>query len=122
MAGDTARAESLAQDLEKRFRFLFSTHLSAQLRLVDCSRVFYALTFRVLSTSSAHSLRQNRTCLRERFSYVKKTPFCSFPSTETRFRVGSGVSDSKWKPGWSAVQLIVAPVLRNEPLKPCTLL
>lgn len=34
-----------------------------------------------------------------RFSYVKKTPFCSFPSTETRFRAGLGASDSKWKPG-----------------------
>src|ERR1700749_1328885 len=54
-----------------------------------------------------------------RLSYEKKTPFCSFPSTETRFRAGSGVSDSKWKPGSSADHLIVAPVLRNEPLKVC---
>jgi uncharacterized linocin/CFP29 family protein len=44
-----------------------------------------------------HITRQNVSA--RRISYEKKTPFCSFPSTETRFRVGSGVSDSKWKPG-----------------------
>src|ERR1700740_1171262 len=76
-----------------------------------------------MTTFAAEFLCQDsRLLFARRFSYVKKTPFCSFPSTEPRCRVGSGASDSKWKPGWSAVQLIVAPVLRNDPLKPCTLL
>jgi hypothetical protein len=55
-------------------------------------------------------------------AYVKKTPFCSRPNTETKFRPGSGVSVSNRKPGCSTDHLIVAPVLRNEPLKLCALL
>lgn len=51
--------------------------------------------------------------------YVKKTPFCSRPSTEIRFREGFGASDSKRKPSCSADHLTVAPVLRNEPIKRC---
>jgi hypothetical protein len=52
--------------------------------------------------------------------YLKKTPFFSRPRTETRFACGlGGVSDRKWKPGWWANQLIVAPVLRNVPLNCC---
>jgi len=50
----------------------------------------------------------------------KKIPFCSCPTTETRFAWGSGgMSDSNRKPVCSADQLIVAPVLKNEPLKCC---
>src|ERR1700675_2844426 len=46
----------------------------------------------------------------------KKTPLFSRPGTETRFALGSGgVSDWNRKPGCSADQLIVAPVLRNVP-------
>jgi hypothetical protein len=40
--------------------------------------------------------------------YAKNTPFFSRPSTETRFREGSGASDSNRKPGCSADHLIVA--------------
>jgi hypothetical protein len=51
---------------------------------------------------------------------LKKTPFSSCPSTETRFAFGlGGVSDWKWKPGCCADQVIVAPVLRNIPLNCC---
>lgn len=53
-----------------------------------------------------------------RLVYVKKAPFCSRPSTEIKFLLGSGISDSKRNPGCSADHLIVAPVLKNEPLKP----
>src|ERR1700741_1615184 len=54
---------------------------------------------------------------------VKKTPFCSRPRTVIRLAAGSaGLSESKWKPAWSAVHVIVAPVLRNEPSNPCAAL
>lgn len=59
---------------------------------------------------------------RDDLDYAKNAPFCSRPSTEIRFRPGSGISDSNWKPGCSADHLIVAPVLRNEPLKLCAVL
>src|ERR1041384_7668917 len=50
----------------------------------------------------------------------KKTPFCSRPTTEIRFAVGSGgMSDSKWKPFCSEDQAMVASVLKNVPLKCC---
>ena len=54
--------------------------------------------------------------------YAKNMPFCSRPSTEIRLRAGSGVSDSNRKPGCSTDHLIVAPVLKNGPLKVCVLL
>ena len=51
---------------------------------------------------------------------MKKNPFFSCTNTETRFACGlGGVSDWKWKPGWSADHVIVAPVLRNVPLNCC---
>ena len=52
----------------------------------------------------------------------KKTPFCSRPTTETRFALESG-GESDWNlnPGCSADQVIVAPVLKKVPLKCCEL-
>src|SRR5215467_3309254 len=52
----------------------------------------------------------------------KKTPFRSRPNTEIKFAFGSGgASDSNRKPGCSADQRIVAPVLKKLPLKFCEL-
>src|ERR1700741_349660 len=54
---------------------------------------------------------------------VKKTPVWPRPRTVIRLVAGSaGVAEAKGKPAWSAVHVIVAPVLRNAASNPCAAL
>ena len=51
-----------------------------------------------------------------RLTYMKNTPFCSRPRTESRFRAGLGGSDLNENPSCSDDHLIVVCVAKNVPL------
>ena len=55
-ANTSNEVDSVKNVLACFFAFPEHTRWSAQLRMVDCSRVFYVFPFHVHSTSSAHSL------------------------------------------------------------------